>query len=330
MKLRTKTSHINRLPEGVAPKKIVPQVIKIVYYLLLLAIVGGVLWVLAMRYIYFSGRGQVIVEKVKISSNWDGTVTTVKKHPEERFVLGEPLATLDLGEDCSEEPPQDIRLTRLKYDLRSKEAEYETLMGHKVINHELESEAILPRALEIGDADSRRRSERIQREAQALSNKIELLAAEIAVKKEELEAIRQQIKGIPQNLCRIMEIRADFEGKITNLFHTEGEYIRRGEALFVTIPKSSQIIIEAYFDKIYLSHIGLGDIMEVSFPDQYRSIGKVIDFSSAAGHFTERSWKDYVPVESKIRVHLQATSVDDDLRWRMYDRMDVKIRGKRK
>jgi len=56
MKLRTKKSHFQNLPEEKTPRRILPILLKFFYYLMLLGVLGGLGYVVAMRYIYFTGR----------------------------------------------------------------------------------------------------------------------------------------------------------------------------------------------------------------------------------------------------------------------------------
>ncbi len=329
MKLRTKKSHFQILPEGEPPKRVLPRIMKFAYYLLLLAIVGGVCFILLMRYMYFTGRGQVEIGKVKISSEHGGKIKAIERKVGDTFLPGDILAVVDLRRDCLKITP-DIRLTRLDFVIQEKQSQYDLYTARlKELDAEQKTE-ILHRALEIGDAASRRRNEEVVREVYRLREKTGLLAAEISIKKEELAILEQELLVTQDPTCDVETIRSSFAGSVYHVTRRPDEYIKKGEPLFMVIPEGEGVVVEAFFDRKDLRYISTGGKMTIQFPDKYTSVGEITNYYSVAKASPDRNKKDYLPVEAKLRVNLKPTTKDDRNHWQLYDRMDVKVKGERK
>ena len=78
---------------------------KLAYCLLLFGILGGLSYVVVMRYLYFTGRGQVEIEKIKISSDHRGRIKTIDRGIGDSFSAGDILAVIDTGIDCPRKEP---------------------------------------------------------------------------------------------------------------------------------------------------------------------------------------------------------------------------------
>jgi multidrug resistance efflux pump len=328
MKLKTKKSHFQTLPEGKAPRRILPVVLKTLYYLLLLGIIGGIGYVVGLRYLYFSGRGQVEIEKVSISSHHGGRIETIARQAGDSISPGETLAVIDTGIECPEKEP-DLRLVRLAYDIRLKQAERDIHLKRLESLDKEQNVDILPRALEIGDAFKRRQYRAIGDEIDRLKQKANLLEAEIATKREELAALERASTVETDVFCGAETIRSAISGSVYHVIHRPGEYVKKGAPLFVVIPHNADVLVEAFFDRKHLSYISAGQQMTIEFPDRSTSTGEIVDYMSSASYFAERYQKDYLPVEAQLRVNLKPVDGNAKRRWKRYDRMDVKVMGER-
>ena len=223
----------------------------------------------------------------------------------------------------------DIRLTRIAYDIKLKQSE---LNLYSKRFKELEKEGaidLLPRALEIGDSFSRRKHREIGRDIERLQEKIDLLAAEIAIKRKELAALKREL-AVERNVeCGVEFVRSSFAGSVYHMIHQPGEYVKEGTPLFVVIPKGATVRVEAFFDRKHMRSLAKGRAMIIEFPDRTTSLGEIIDYSSSARYVAERTQKDYLPVEAQLRVNLQPVLANDSSRWKRYDRMDVLVKGER-
>lgn len=329
MKLRTKKSYFQNLPEGQAPKRFWPQVVKFFYLMLLIGIVAGVCYVVAMRFLYFKGNGLVETEKVILSSSKSGTIKAVYKSQGQSFKAGEILAEIELEKDCRI-PEPDIRPTRLAHDIFRLEAEVDVFKRQLSTLKPIENPLVLHRALEIGSTNTMiRQEEQIQKEQNRLREKIALLTVEIKGKKAELSALRKELAPDQSPVCQIEAIRAPFDGFIFHVTRKPDEYIGRGDPLVVAIPEGANVSIEAYLNWNLTRYIVREKVITVTFPDGTTSVGKVADFASAATNTVSQIRKNYMPVESKLWIRLIPTTDKDRLLWKQYDRMDINITGER-
>lgn len=327
MRLRTKTSHIHNLPEGKAPRRLLPVLMKYIYLLLLLTIVSGVVYLIAVKYLYFTGVGEVEVKKIVLSSKHGGTVHILPKQENMTFSADELLAVIDKVRDCQELVP-DTRLIRLRYEILAKKKEYEIYTLQLKTMQPAGRSSIVMRALEIGDTSSQRKFEEVQKEYDTFQQKILLLAAEIATSKEELAAL-ELILAPQQNIaCEQETITSPFPGTMYHITKTTNEYIAQGEPLLVVVAHQAEVQIEGYFDNNLLRYLRNGESLHIEFPDGSASQGIIAEISSSARYAPEVIRDMYVPVEPLLRVEL-TPATGEGIRWYNYDRMQVRIKGRR-
>lgn len=330
MNLRTKKSHFQNLPEGKPPKRILPRLFRFCYYLLLIAIVGAIAYILVSKVLFFTGRGQVEVQRVRISPLSGGVVQTINKQPGDHFNTGDILGQIRLEHPCEELDP-DIRLTRLEYAVKQKEGRYEYFIDRiSLLDAAGYEEDVLHRALEIGDALSRRKNEQVVDDIRRLREKAELLAADIRVQKEELELLERELAAAEETTCEYEVMEATFSGTIEHITRKTSEYINRGEPLFVVKKEEPEVIVEAYLDGGMLRYINPGEALEIRFPDKHVSTGIVMARESSGRTAVDRQTEAYVPVKAGLRVVLKPASEEDKELWLSYDRLDVRVKGEKK
>ncbi len=304
--------------------------VKILYFMLLLSIVGGVCYVLAMRFLYFEGTGIVEVEKRNLSPLRSGTLIHLYKNQGERFAVGEVLAVVRPEQACRE-TSADIRPLRLTHEIASMKASREIFKSQvKPVGPEDIATQKIYRALEIGRNPAlERESKALQIEQDLLTEKIALLSAKIRVKERELAAIKEELVPKWRGDCGIETMRALFSGVVHRIAKKKHEYVVEGAPLFTVIPDAGQVYIEAYFDWKVLRFIHPGELMTVLFPDKSSRKGKIVRYGSAAEAAPVTVKRDYLPVESKLRVYLSPLNESDRIHWKNYDRMDVIVTGER-
>lgn len=364
MRIRTKKSHFQNLPEGSSPARFLPQLLRFFYLLLLLAILVTVCVIVVRKFLYFTGSGQVEVAKVKISSEHGGTVDALFKRKGESFTKGEILARIKREPECIERAPleeetsvegvgaqptavrRDPRIVRLQFALRQKQAELQVLdeqLTDMTIRGELEQDtALLHRALEVGDIISRKKNVELMKNSRKLRDKIKKLELEIELNKEELAALESVTQTLsmtkrpeaatiePLARCEFEQIEATFSGQVDYVTRTSPEYIKKGEPLFVVVPENNNVVVEAYINRKNMPFLQKGKTLSIEFPDKRKSIGQVEEFVSSARYHTEKITENYIPVKTSIQITLAPVSELDRQIWRGYDRMDVKVRGERK
>lgn len=331
MKLRTKRSHIHTLPEGTAPKKMLPTLTRYLYFLLLLAIAAGTAYVITMKYLYFKGRGRVEVSRLVLSSTHGGRVERIDVTKGESINSGDVLAIIDKGTGCFE-TENDIRLTRLSFEIQAQEAQLEVYTEQlRRLGAQSQPVGIVSRALEIGDADNRRRHEQLRVEQHQLRRRIDLLAANIAVKQLELVALERELDRAPSTACDFETITAPVNGTLLYATRKMDEYIHQGDPFLVIIPEGGEVFIDGYIANRDFNNIEVGERMEIVFPDKTTSWGTVRPLISSAHTASER-WRnqnDYQPAETMLKARLVPSGGEAET-WKRYDRMDVTIRGRRR
>ena len=331
MKLRTKKSYFQNLPEGQAPLRFWPRVFKFLYFALLISIAVGILCVFVMRAVYFKGNGQVEIEKHKLSALDSGRLVKLYKLPGEYFKAGQPLAQIDLDLECRIDEP-DIRPTQLAYDIKKMEADLKVYRSQLDALEEIEiqmPEGILYRALEVGAPVSSSKEEKeILLEKDQLKKKIELLTAEIRVRKWELTELKRLLSGVKTSSgCETETIFAPFEGVVDHITRKQGEFVGGGEPLLTVISKKARVTVEAYVSWKTMKYLKRGKTLTVTFPDGTKTRGIITEFKSVASQSVELIKKNYLPVESKPWILLVPGNEKDRQHWIDNDRVEVRITG---
>lgn len=334
MRLRSQKSHFQNLPEGTPPAKLLPKILRLLYFLVLLCVVGALCSIFIKRFLYFTGEGHVEVARVNISTTSDGVVRLLNKTTGESFVKGDVLAQIWKGQSCTEVTP-NIRLIRLKYEIKQQQYEHKLILDQLYqleTNLEASQETtILRRALEIGDVSSRRKAEELMlRDLMNKQQSADKLLAEIKIKEAELALLDQEYASVKKSQCEFEDIVATFSGTIDHVTRRTSEYLKRGEPLFMVIPESDSVAVAAYIDTKNLHFLDKGKQMTIQFPDKSAGVGEITEFVSSARSQAYLVKNDYVPVSTELRVTLKPLTEQDARKWRMFDRMDVKVKGERK
>lgn len=271
---------------------------------------------------------------MNISTTSDGVVRLLNKTTGESFVKGDVLAQIWKGQSCTEATP-NIRLIRLRYEIKQKQHEHKMILD-QLYQLETSLEAsqdttILRRALEIGDISSRRKAEELMlRDLVNKQESAEKLLAEIKIKEAELALLDQEFALVKKSQCEFEDIVATFSGTIDHVTRRTSEYLKRGEPLFMVIPENDPVAVAAYIDTKNLHFLDKGKQMTIQFPDKSVGVGEITEFVSSARSQAYFVKNDYVPVSAELRVSLKPLTEQDARKWRMFDRMDVKVKGERK
>jgi len=328
MKLATKKSYFKNLPEGKAPSKFLPFLFKLGYFSLLIVLIGIGIYFLAGRYLYFSGRGVVEVARVKISPLYGGTVTGINQEEGTKVTAGDVLAVIERAQKCSAEQP-DYRVEKLAFEIRQKQEMYNFYLGSLYELKDGYSDDVVYRALEIGDSLSRKKHEKLLAERQKLIEKTELLGLEIRLKKEELEMLEQQVADKVKPYCDDEMIVSSVSGTLERITRSPSEYIGKGQPLFVIRQEPETTVVEAFTEDNNLRYLEKGKQVVVQFPDKRKSKGIITGVGSTAQKAVELEKIDYMPIHTKIRLMVEPAAELDREIWSRYDRVDVRIKGKK-
>lgn len=325
MKLRNRKSHVTRLPEGEAPASRGSWLTKWFYYLLLLAIAGYAGWHLLDYILYVEVRGQIEVEKTRLAPPRGGIVERIAVLEGQRVTAGEVLAVIGPEQACPPQAPP--RLDKLELDLAMDRRRLTLLERELAEKQDRLAGLDLRRALEL-DEERRREARDLRRELEDLRADARLLESEIELKAESLRAARAEVGETPPE-CLALTVRAPFAGRVTAVLLRPHEYLRRGQTLFMLTPDDGPVRVEAYPEQEDTTRWYEGAAVTVLLPDGGRTLGRVAELRSAAYEAADREREDYVPVESRPRVHvLPPDDATADL-WRRFDRMEVHVRQER-
>jgi len=328
MKLRNRKSYMTSLPEGEAPKNRKANITQMIYFLILIAAVGYLIFIFSKRYWYYEELGVVEVEKTIISSSRGGRIASINITEGKNLKAKDKIAAIEASRsDCVIE--HDGRIDKLRFEIDSNIAKRNLLRTQLAAGKQAEKKYELRRALEL-DRGLIGNTERIKREQETVANDIALLSKQIVLQNQRLEKLQQYQKQIslPKE-CYNEQIQSPFDAVVTAVHKRSKEFAQRGEAIVTLIKHTAPVRVEVYLDRDVLKYIKIGNKLDLEFPDGTKSQGSIREINSAAYTATERQLDHYKPYESDIRVHLQP--IDDKTRnlWLGYDRMEVKVRGRK-
>ncbi|MCP4164076.1 MAG: hypothetical protein GY760_28775 [Deltaproteobacteria bacterium] len=161
----------------------------------------------------------------------------------------------------------------------------------------------------------------------ALINKeIDELKIKIIEKKSEINSIelirRERNPGI-----RVL--KSPISGYVQVIFKSLGGQFLPKESILLIRSIDAKVTIHSFFKIKYFTHLGIGKRVEITFPDNTKSVGIIKSKYSTASYFREKLREDYIPIKSKVLVELVPANSDEKKIWRKFDRMDVRIRIKK-
>ena len=331
MKLRNRKTYMNTLPEGAPPENVRPRITQIIYYLILLTVIGYVVYIFGSRYFYFKEQGYVEVEKTVISSSRGGKLLKLKVQEGQKIEKNTLLAVIEAVRQCqsSEYFPDNSRVQKLAYDIAMNRAR-QTLLNNEIKTHKKGlSTFSLHRALETGQKKQLERYnlklllEKKQSEADLLYRQIILQQRQLAGLKKQALSVR-----LPAD-CYNEVIKAPFSGKVQSIKRKVNEFSARGSALLGLIADNADVRIELYLDNDQLRYLHAGDHVDIKFSDGVKSQAKIKTIYSSAYKFPERDWVHYRPADTQVRVDLVPVNRKDAVLWMRYDRMEVTVRGRK-
>ena len=325
MKLRNRKSYITTLPEGTAPTNVKSKITQLVYFSILGLIVAYLVYIAAGRLFYLNARGQVEIEKTLISSTRGGHISSLKIKEGQQLQKGDLIVIIDALKQCI--PEENRQLQKLRLDIGLNEQRIVLLKAKQAELARLQRGGELRRALEL-----ERESVAYGRQFWREQNK---LASDLALTGKELELQRARLKGMEKNMrnqivpaeCRAEVIRAPFAARVQVVRRRVQEFAKRGEAIVILTRNHAPVRIEAYFTEDELKYINMGKQIDVTFPDGVESTGVVKAIYSSAYSVPEREWKGYRPLTTGVRVHLFPINKNEEIHWKQYDRMEVRVRA---
>lgn len=324
MKLRNRKSYMTSLPEGKPPENIRPRITQIIYYMILVFILGYVIYIFSSRALYFSEHGFVEVDKTIISSSQGGKVIKLPVKEGQKLQQGELMATIAASRNCG--GINDTRVNKLNYDLALNRTKLSFLKREiNTIKSQLEQSS-LQRALETGQA-SDSISSKLNYDLLKKQNEAALLDSQIILQQQQVKP--SVYAGSLSSSCINENLIAPFNGYIHSVKRNLNEYTALGKPLLILVKQDARVRIEAYLNNEQLPYLKIGDLVDITFADGIETEAKIENIYSSAFNAPEREWNHYKPLDTQVRVHLEPLNKHDATIWKKYDRMEVSVRGRK-
>ncbi|MGR8921053.1 MAG: HlyD family efflux transporter periplasmic adaptor subunit [Gammaproteobacteria bacterium] len=322
MKLRNQKSVVTHANEGTAPISFATRVTRWIYFGCLASLTAYLLMLAANQLLYLEARGQIEVEKTQVSPSRHGRLVGIFTAEGRTVAAGDELLRLESTRRCELEA--DERVDKLSYEILLNERRL-ALLERRLARKAGDIEAMnLRRALEV-DTRVAQDLQRARRDAEALEADAAMVAGELETQRELLAHWRARPTALPEE-CVDEVIRAPFDATIAAVHRKLHEYANRGEPVLTLLPIAPVARIEAYADFDEIRHWRPGAEAEVEFPDGTGARAVVVEVKSSAYPFAEREYDDYLPAETRLRIHLRPAERDHERAWAALDRMEVRVR----
>ena len=323
MKLRNRKSYMTSLPEGKPPENVRPRITQMIYYTILLLVVGYIIFIFASRYFYFSESGFVEVEKTIISASRGGKVLKIKVREGENLKHKMLLAVIAATKNCN--TTVNAKANKLKYDIALNRSKL-SLLKREIndIKNRL-SNFSLQRALETGQSTNSI-SSKLNYDLIKKQNEVALLDSQIILQQQMSPSSLAEHSSLE---CYNESIIAPFNGHVHSIKRKPNEFTSRGAPLLILIANNAKVRIEAYLNNDQLPYLHAGDLVDIIFSDGSETEAKINKIYSSAYQAPEREWSHYKPLDAQVRVHLVPLNKQDAILWKQHDRMEVSIRGRK-
>lgn len=327
MKLRNRKSYLTSLPEGAPPENFRPRITQIIYYVILVSVVAYIIYIFGSRAFYYKEVGYVEVDKTIVSASNAGKILKLSIKEGQYIKKNDLLATIAASKNCT--ATINTQHAKLKYELalnRSKITLLERVIADLKTRY---NSSTLQRALETGQAKNTSNN-KLQLDMLKKQNEVDLLESQVILQQQQLK--NSQPMRLANNAsaeCFNENIYAPFNGTVYSIKRKRNEFTRRGEPLFTLIADNAEVRVETYLKTDLLPILTVGKITNVALTENISTQAKIKAIHSSAYKVPEREWNDYKPADTHILVYLQALNKQDAALWKKYDRIEVRVKGRK-
>jgi multidrug resistance efflux pump len=295
---------------------------RLVYFGVLLAIIAYLLMYFWERWLYVEGRGYVAMERHLLQTDVEGSVRGLDLRVGEAIKTGQPLFRIertlmaDVRDQVAWEDLKGMREIGLKRAML--EALRQEVADKEVRLNEMSQ-------LKLLEFDRQRQRENILL-AQDLANdrhKMAGLSAELAALRGYLAGARSQA-GVRSEVVAA-NFLSPFEGFVYRLDKGEHEYAHRGDTVLI-LENAKKVHVIAYFSLDDLPRLHVGKALEILLPDGGMHRGIIERIDSASVDHQEKLARGYEVLEALVRVQIRPAAQPQDVDWRRYNQLDVKVR----
>ena len=118
--------------------------------------------------------------------------------------------------------------------------------------------------------------------------------------------------------------RTPVNGVVTRIFKENHEVAIRSEVV-MTINQPKNVFIKAFFEPEDIQHFKSGDKVTIKFPDNQKSLGIITKIHTATYELPSEFQKKYEPVHRSVAVDIAPIESDDLNEWRKFYKMGVEV-----
>ncbi len=327
MKLRNRKSYITSLPEGAPPANLRPRITQIIYYSILLFVVAYIIYIFGSRIFYYKETGFVEVDKIIISASHGGKLIKLLVTEGQMIKKKDLIASVAASKNCSS--TLNTQHSKLKYALALNRSKL-SLFNRAIANLKNRyNTASLQRALETGQAKNTSNN-KLQLEILKKQNEIDLLESQIILQQQQFKNSRPMLLANDTSAdCFNENIYAPFNGSVYAVHRKLNEFTQRGKPLLTLVANNAKVRVETYLKTELLPNLAVGKIATVALTENIKTQAKIKAIHSSAYNVPGREWNNYKPAETHVLVYLKALNKQDAKLWKKYDRMEVKVRGRK-
>ena len=323
---------------------------KIIYLVILLVIVGSLGLFIFNRVFFINGTGQVLFQKLDIRFVSDVQIINFQRHEGDTVNVGDSLFTYvdqynavghlvenkkpELGQNSQYllekeklETSQRIELKKIeKQEAETMLAHYQNELGQlkkQVYLDVLSVDKLTPYIKNINELKAKISS--TNSEIQTLNNalyKINQYAAGNDVTRLN-DSITESNK--PTQIIQYSPIN----GTISQIFKEEYEVSLKTD-IILTMRKTSNPFIKAYFDQEYIKYLHEGTIVDIEFPDGVKSYGNIKRLYFDTYELPDELKNITEPLQRSLSCDIMPINPKEAEKWKGFQKMDVEIKVKRK
>lgn len=321
---------------------------KYLYFLVLGAIVLGMLFYFIDSSIHAEGDGQVIFDKLYIQHTSDVRVLNIfvkegssVKRNDRLFTYAEESRGDGIFRQSAESsyysPDIEREISRSIQAIRLRELDrkgYEASLGRSKADYDtIRNQALL-------DAHYPGRLGEISENIRSTESLIARADEEIKILKEYLARIRAintaaaarslqayqaaQAAQSAQAAAGVKTFAAMEDGVVTRIYPNNYEVVLKGDTI-MEIYKPEEIAIKAFFEQEDIKHLRNGARVSIRLPDGTRATGVIKRYYFATQPLPPEFQKRYEPVKRTVVVDIEPPNREAGLEWKQYYKLSVKV-----
>lgn len=332
MKLYNRKSIISAAPEGQPSPSRRSNITQWIYFILVTALVGYLLYLLLKPYYMIEANGLVDVEVKEVIAQRSGQLQEVYVDVNQPFSKGDLLARLAAEKHCL--PEQDTQLEKLSYDMDVLHSDIKALQQELHYFSTLQTAPTsMQRALEVNASlfkEQQKEQQGVQQKIQKLTIELQQARAKLALMAARRDSLQLALQSKPVAAeCLAQDVFAFEDGLATSIRLMPQTYAEKGQAIIKYLPTNAKVRV------VFLANANLYRSFSqqlhwvVTFPDGTESLGRIEHIQSLASQVSGNLNDLLGPDKVSLRIILMPVDPAHSALWRTYERLPVSVRGVR-